>query len=229
MRDVYRTNEGAYLEFYPQELKDYNAANKTTVKGLMVRYAAAATAHAADFDPSFVTLFQNFPTAFVGAQDNQSTEMEDVGTGRAIISSQRQALNISLYQAVHFVAYYVLGNIEAMLGLFRFNLLFAYGHSAPHERYHGDLLPNTTVVVIHDTFPEGTKIKVRNFGTTDLMIGTKTDDDPTGLVWKTLKPGKTKTYTKDTLFSHPDDTYLMVHNPDLNDHLPYQIERWVED
>lgn len=229
VRDLYRTNEAAYLAFYPQGMKDYKEANKANVLALMQRYSNAATAHAADFDPAFVALFNGFPSAFTSAQNAQTGEKADVSSGRSVIDTQRQELNVALYRAVHFAAYYVNGDWENFSELFEFSRLFPTGHSAPREKFSGVLLPNSSAVAIHDVFPDGSKFKVRNLGTVELKIATRNMNDPAGLVWKTIKPGKTKTYTKAQLFSHPDDTYVLLLNQDLNDHLPWQMEWWVEE
>lgn len=230
IRDMYRDDEKTYLEFYPQGLNDYRLArSKDAVAGLMARFAAAINAHAADFDAAVVTLFTNFPGAFKTAIQAQSSKMVGVSSRRTLLQKQRKELNESLYVAVFTAGAVERGNISKLKALFNFSLLLPHSHSAPKERYQGSIQPDKMVTAIHDTFPEGTRLRFRNLSKNELKIGSSaTADAPVEMVWQTLKAGKTKTYKISQLLSHPDDTYILISNPDLNDMGLWQIERWVE-
>ncbi|MBL0310270.1 MAG: hypothetical protein IPP77_11525 [Bacteroidetes bacterium] len=229
IQEKYRNDEKTFLLFYPQGMKEYNRSrNKTKIHSLMVAFADAILNHAADFPPATVTLFTNFPTAFQTAQNAQSSKMGMVSSNRASLHKTREALNESLLVAVLTAGAVEKGNIIKLKALFDFSLLLPRHHSAAKEKYHGLIHPNKTEVAVHDTFPEGTRIRFSNFSNIELKIGGHASADGTGIVWQTVKANKTKTFRIEQLMTSPSDTYILIFNPDLNDACAWQMLRWVE-
>src|SRR6185295_17181426 len=105
-------------EFYPLGVTEYRQSNKSNVKLLMTRIAAAFSNHSTDFDAAVVTLFSNYPTNFQTGRDAQLQKIGTVSTDKVGTAAGRDALETQLMKNIFFVGFNFPGNVAHCIAFF---------------------------------------------------------------------------------------------------------------
>ena len=114
IKGTYGKDSATYQEFYPHGITEYTKATLGNVSTLMERMVTASTAHVADLGAPFVTLFTNHKTNFGTLRTAQLALIGTVAGKKDVSVTTRNAIEVQLMKNVFIIAYYNVGNLEAV-------------------------------------------------------------------------------------------------------------------
>ncbi len=152
-----------YKEFYPLMLKDYNAANRTSLPILTKRVSVAALKYTTILGAPLTTTLQSFFTNYTAARTTQSNSIGTVGSTRNARTTAALDLELALTGAIHFVGREYPGDVVACSKFVNFNLLYTAGNHK-HITHKGELITSEIKEIANKLFTDNWSIIVRNKG-----------------------------------------------------------------
>jgi len=152
-----------FKEFYPMHLKDYNAANRTTLPILTKRVSVAALKYTTILGAPLTATLQSFFTNYTAARTTQSTTIGTVGSTRNARTTADFDLEIALTGAVHFVGVQYPGDVVSCSKFVNLNLLYTAGKHK-HITHAGTLIISEIKEITNQLFTDNWSIIVRNKG-----------------------------------------------------------------
>lgn len=187
----YKTTPTIILEFYPLGQSEYTQATKANIETLMTRMKNAFTAHAADFDPADVTLFQNYPTNYINARNAQLLKIGEVGVERVAKEGSRNALEVELQKSLLTAALNNIGNVGAAAAFFDESIIRRPVN--PNKDHKGTIFG----IITHGAIPPDTPAGGPLEGATIEVVGAKIDNEITGVdgAFRTMQVKAVGVYT----------------------------------
>ena len=225
VKDKYfATKHNIYIQFYVDELKDYNAMNKVTSLPLINRYAKAAHLNVADFTPDFDAKAALFVTRYNNAKDGQDVATGSLGEDRSSRDSGRDALDEALFEAYNFCKYLFKCDYNKMHNVFPLETLSTHPrHEINH--YSGTIDALATVNVSQAIYDGTMTAMVRNLSDCDILVGlgAKADSPVTADKGELVKAKKSKSFIIVSTGT-PVDHFLNVTNLNLTDTGNWEID-----
>lgn len=218
------SSEG-FITIYPQGIKQYNAANKTTMTTLTAQVAKGAKAYANGLGETLANLFQSFPQQWKDSRNSQQQKKGEVKDNRTDRSANRIQLELALCEALHTIGKMYPAQVQKCMSLFSFSMLYPQTKHKHETFLNASLLPDTSVTVENRTFTDTYEITVRNTDDNAAiaawLAANETDPYPGNGV--EVQPGKSAVLKPSKLgdLSH---TFLRIINlSDVNDG-SYEVE-----
>lgn len=123
VRDKFAKGSGAYAEFFPQGLKEYNKARLGQIPGLLERLITAANKHKGELGPELLAEFTALKATFSAAREGQIEAKGELANARAHVATTRSALELQLGKNILALAAHHLGNPERAADYFNQSLL----------------------------------------------------------------------------------------------------------
>jgi hypothetical protein len=123
VRDKFAKGSGAYAEFFPQGLKEYNKARLGQVPGLLERLLTAANKYKAELGPELLAEFTALKNTFSAAREGQVEAKGELVNARALVATTRSALELQLGKNILAIASHHLGNPDRAADYFNQSLL----------------------------------------------------------------------------------------------------------
>ena len=213
----------AYLEFFPNGLKEYNKPSMKIMPILSDRITRLATKYATILGVNTTAELITLGGEFVTSRVDQVAAKSDVITNKLTLSSNRTILELAVTDSVHDIAKLYKGNKAAAGSLFNFNLLYSVAHH-PHTEYIGDILPVAEATVLNQSLGETMQIVVDNTGNNAdfwIWIGHIPNDPLQGKVAQ-VKAGKSANFKPSDLGAL-SDTYLTIKNASSTNTASYKV------
>lgn len=203
----------AYMEFYPNGVREYTSASKTNLPVLISRINAAATAHVAELGAALTATLQAFETEWQLNRSQQVQQKGNVDNNRTARSQARVDLETALVTVVHTIGSMFPGDAEQCMMFFDFTLLKHTPQKTQREILTGSVTTNETVVALNCSFnTEATTRITNNSANASLFVYlAPTTDGAMDGHGQEIKAGKTRNFTIDKL-GDINDTFLLVHN-----------------
>lgn len=225
VKDKYfASKHNLYIQFYVDELKDYNAMNKTDALVLMNRFASAAHTNVGDFTPEFDAKAAMFPVRYANATDGQDEATGSIGEDRSSRDTGRDALDEALFQAYNFCKYIFKADYNKMHNVFPLETLSTHPrHEINH--YAGSVDALATVNVNQKIYDETLTAMVRNLSDCDMLVGlaAKADDAVSSSNGELVKAKRSKSFIVVNT-GVPGDHFLNVTNLNLTDMGNWEID-----
>lgn len=222
----FKAHHDFYIEFYYNELEDYNKINKTTAPGMINNYATAAHTHVADFTPAFDAEAADFKLRYSNAVDTQTIAKNNVSEDRTGRDSGRKAVNIILFSVYNFVKSKCFADYDIMHSIFPLETLFRHTPRVI-THYTGSEPALATTNVAEKIYDENQWLMYHNLGTTDQLVGLEsTALTPVETTYgKLVKAGKTKSFR--ILSTGKEGChFLNVTNLNLTDQSSWKMETY---
>ncbi|MGB4774422.1 MAG: hypothetical protein WBP45_04565 [Daejeonella sp.] len=123
IKDIFKKGSAAYIEFYPQGLKQYNTASVEGMKTLLASYAEVAAKYKTDLGAAFITKVTELLTAYATARDEQVDKKTDKSSIQSQLRASRKELTKQLTKCVLLIAAYTIEDANAFNSYFNFGLL----------------------------------------------------------------------------------------------------------
>ena len=220
----YKDHHEIYITFYPDDLSDINAMNKTTSLPIINRFAKAVNTCADDFTPEFVAKAASFVVRYKGATEGQDFATGSLSEDRSSRDSGRDALNDALFEAYNFCKYKFKCDYNKMHNVFPLETLLRHPrHEINH--YSGTVDALATVNVSQAIYDETMTAMVRNLSDCDILVGltAKADSPVTADKGELVKAKKSKSFIIVSTGT-PVDHFLNVTNLNLTDTGNWEID-----
>lgn len=182
-----------YLAFYPQGVRQYSKANKTTMPTLTQQAAMAAAAYKTELGSTLASLLQSFPDMWTESRNTQQQQKGDVKDNRTDRSENRILLEIALCDAMHRVGSMYPAQAAKCGSLFSFSMLYPQTKHT-HTSYNNALMkPLETDTVFNLKLTDTNDISLHN-----------SDDNATWVAW--LAPDETSAYPGNGIVVEPGKT-----------------------
>ncbi len=212
-----------YKEFYPLNMKDYDAANRATMHTLTSRVSVAATKYATELGVIITPDLQSFLPSYTAARSSQSTSTGTVNTSRVYRTVIETKTELALTEIVHFIAGKFPGDVVMCSSFFKFNLLFTVGHHK-HTTHSGTLGFEEIKEIANQLFTDNWSIIIRNKGTNaavEVWLGA-TALETTSVKLVTVQPGNAVSLKPSDL-GDLKNSFLLIKNLSLVNSADYEI------
>lgn len=169
VRGLYGVDSGTYQEFFPQGVTAYTNADLTNIHTFTQLMMDAATAHAADVGPAFVTLFTDYHTNILAYRQAQLALMGEVEGKRDVTETTRNVIEVQLMKNVLIIASNNVGNFSAVDTYFDQSFIQRGGPDS--EEFDVNVLIGETKNIVERTFTANVEITIDNTGTGELLFG----------------------------------------------------------
>jgi hypothetical protein len=154
-------NTPAYLQFYPQGVKEYSLASKTAMGVLVNRVKVAAIEYADALGTTLSNQLQAFEASWLSSRNTQQQQMGNVENNRSNRTEARMEVELALVSTVHTIASKFPGEVEQCSAFFDFSLLYSQARHR-HLNFSGIIAASGTVEVLNRTLTDNSTITLRN-------------------------------------------------------------------
>jgi hypothetical protein len=216
--DLYfKDHHEIYITFYPHELTDINAINKTTALPLMNRLATAFHTNVADLTPELDARAASFVTRQVASTLGRDVATGSIGDDRSTRNTGRPKLNDALFEMYNFCKYKYKCDYTKMHNIFPLETLLRHPrHEINH--YNGSVEALSTANIAQEIY-EATKTALfRNLSDCDMLVGLglTATTAVTAEKGELVKAKRSKSFVIASTGS-PEDHFLNVTNLNLKD------------
>ena len=154
---------GAYLEFYPHGITEYDQATRVTMPTLLNRIQKASTKYNKALAPDVVAELQGHVTSWNGSRDIQEDAKIEVVTN--ITDKPVAVLNmqLALVQSMHTIGALYPADSITCGSFFNYSLLYSFTHHT-HDLHNGTLIFSETKLLINKILTDNTVINIANSG-----------------------------------------------------------------
>ncbi|MDI9363563.1 MAG: hypothetical protein QM541_01335 [Flavobacterium sp.] len=124
LKDIFYQNKPAYLEFYPQDLQEYNEASLEDLVLLAQRCKTVTAKYVTHLGAAFKTEMDMLADAYISSRGTQVSNKGLATDVNLATNAQRKALTVQLTQNVHTIAANNVDNAEALNTYFTESLLY---------------------------------------------------------------------------------------------------------
>jgi len=212
-----------FKEFYPLNMKDYDAANRTTMHTLTTRVNVAATKYATQLGVIITPDLQSFLPSYTAARSTQSTSTGTINTSRVSRTAVETETELALTGTVHFIGEKFPGDVVMCSSFFNFNLLFTVGHHK-HTTRAGTIGFEEIKEIVNQLFTDNWSIIIRNKGTNvafEIWLGA-TALETTSVKSVILQPGNAISLKPSDL-GDLNNSFLLIKNLSAVNSADYEI------
>jgi hypothetical protein len=118
VKGTFGKDSPAYQEFFPFGVGEYTHANLAEIERLMDQFLTATNRHVAELGIPFLTQFQDYKTAYVGARESQLLKKAEVTDLKTDSTAKRDIVEIQLMKNLYTVAGMYVGNEDKCMDFF---------------------------------------------------------------------------------------------------------------
>ncbi len=111
-------DEPTYLQFFPQGMTEYTAADKGNIETLMARWETLTQTHADFLGDELHTEFAGLHTGYKNLRTAQIGKKGEVSDDKDTTAAKRDAVEAQLWKNVHYLAWYYNGDVEQCMAYF---------------------------------------------------------------------------------------------------------------